>query len=341
MVEQTVSEVMGEYKSIDVSSTIAKVIPVLDEKGIFVFDDNEFVGVVAPWVPSSRFDTTQMSIKNLVHKVPKLRPDHSVEEAARLLRAAGVPSLPVFDNKKLIGAFTIYHALEVVDEVFVATRSSITPESPIAQAIEIMQKERISHVPVVSNDEFVGVISALSLLRNYYSRFDDEKPRSKEVRAEKVDLLTLPAKNFLATMPVMDKAQDAIQTMQEEQVTAIYTPLGIITAMSLLPAKEQTPKVGVELKGWNDLGVDSVVRARAQSIVDRAAESLATIAPENSTLVLHVKEHSSEGERQKYSVNARLEHAGKPFVVDSISDWDLTAVLHQVIKAFEVQLHKH
>lgn len=340
MVEQTVSEVMGEYKSIDITSTVAKIIPLIDEKGMFVFDDGRFVGVVAPWIPSSRFDTTEMTIKNLVHKVPKVGPDSSVSEAARLLRAAGVPSLPVFDGDKLVGAFTIYHALSVIEDVFVASRSSITSESPISQAVEIMQKERVSHVPVINDDNFVGVISALSLLRNYFSRFDDEKPRSKEVRSEKVDLLTLPAKNFLATMPSLNETKSVVQVMIDEQVTAVYTPLGIVTAMNLLPAKEETNKLDVELKGWSDLRLDGVVRARAQNIIDRALESLATIAPNDAKLVLHFKEYSSEGERQKYSINARLEHPGKPFVVDSISDWDLTAVLHQVINAFEVQLKK-
>ncbi len=329
-----------EMKTIQSSSTIAKLIPLIDELGVFAYDNDEFLGVIAPWVPSSKFNSNQMTVKSLIHQVPKLEENTPFEKAAALLRSTGVTSLPVVKDGKVIDIFTIYEALDSVENIQPTTRSHVTEDEPVAKAIEIIQNERVSHVPVMNEEECVGVVSALSLLRKYYAFNDTEKPRSDHVRGESIDLLTMPIKNFMQTIPQTEHLSDVIKIMREEKVTAVYTPQGIVTARHLLPTNQKQETIPVELKGWSDLQLAEDVQHRVDTVIARASESLVHSAPEDAKLVLHIKAFDTDGERKRYSLNLRLEHPGKPFVIEDTIDWDVVSVLHQAFDSLQTLLQK-
>lgn len=59
-----------------------------------------------------------------------------------------------------------------------------------------------------------------------------------------------------------------------------------------------------------------------------------------TTIIVHVKEHKKTGNRKKYSVHVRVNAPTKPFDSEN-ADWELAKVLHESFKDLERQIqHK-
>lgn len=105
-------------------------------------------------------------------------PVHStVRDAVRQMNDAGVGSLVVLQGERLAGIFSERDVLRrIVDqgrdpdrtrvaEVMTAPVVTIRPSLPTDQAMQMMTRQRVRHLPVVLEDRLVGMISIGDLLR--------------------------------------------------------------------------------------------------------------------------------------------------------------------------------
>jgi CBS domain-containing protein len=112
------------------------------------------------------------------HDVHCVHPDDSVLDALRVLETKNVGSVLVTDGGKLVGIFTERHYAR---NVFLKGRSS--PETPIRDVMErevvcvapektvdacmaLMTEKHIRHLPVLRDEELVGVISIGDLVKS-------------------------------------------------------------------------------------------------------------------------------------------------------------------------------
>lgn len=101
----------------------------------------------------------------------------TVREAVRQMNDVGVGSLVVLRNDRLAGIFSERDVLRrVVDqgrdidrtrvaEIMTSPVITIRPSMPADEAMQMMTRERVRHLPVVLGDELAGMISIGDLLR--------------------------------------------------------------------------------------------------------------------------------------------------------------------------------
>jgi CBS domain-containing protein len=101
-----------------------------------------------------------------------------VNEAIILMAEKNVGGLLIVENGKLVGIFTerdYARKLLVkgrssketpIGSVMTKTPITVTPETKVEDCMQVMSDKHIRHLPVVENDEVVGVISIGDVVKN-------------------------------------------------------------------------------------------------------------------------------------------------------------------------------
>ena len=137
-----------------------------------------------------------MSIARIIaqrdHAIITCSPDHSVHDAARLLAERRIGALPVVEGGKVVGIFSERDVLycvaadgaaalnRKVGEVMTAPALTIAPDEPVHNAMALMTRRRIRHLPVVADGELAGFISIGDLVK---FRIDSIEEEAQQMRA--------------------------------------------------------------------------------------------------------------------------------------------------------------
>ncbi|HEY3198298.1 MAG TPA: CBS domain-containing protein [Nitrospirales bacterium] len=114
-----------------------------------------------------------MQVKDVMTKnVEVVRPDATLEEAAKKMKALDIGPLPVCDGEKLVGVLTdrditVRATAEgrdpkqtTVREVMSQELITIVEDQDVEEAAKLMQSKQIRRVPVLSRDKrLVGILS--------------------------------------------------------------------------------------------------------------------------------------------------------------------------------------
>jgi len=116
-----------------------------------------------------------MTIASLIaarqQQIISCHPDQSVAEAIGLLAEKRIGALPVLDNGEVVGIFSERDVLycvaklggdalgKTVREVMTASAITITPEEKALDALALMTRRRIRHLPVVESGRMIGFVS--------------------------------------------------------------------------------------------------------------------------------------------------------------------------------------
>ena len=100
-----------------------------------------------------------------------------VRDAVALLADKRIGAMPVFDGDKLCGIFSerdVIHQLRelgptmlerTVSEAMTAPAITVAPETAVLDALSLMTKRRIRHLPVVKDGEVIDFISIGDLVK--------------------------------------------------------------------------------------------------------------------------------------------------------------------------------
>ncbi len=117
--------------------------------------------------------------------------DGEVRDAVRLLASRRIGALPVMEGGRVVGIFSerdvIYRLAEEGDACLVRPVGDVMTSPPITvdratkidQALALMTKRRIRHLPVVDGDTMCGFISIGDLVK---SRFDKVQHEAEAMR---------------------------------------------------------------------------------------------------------------------------------------------------------------
>jgi CBS domain-containing protein len=116
----------------------------------------------------------------------------SVAEAIALLAEKRIGALPVFDAGRVAGIFSerdvVYRMAQEgaaclerrVGEVMTAPAITIAPDMAVLEALALMTRRRVRHLPVVENDTMCGFISIGDLVK---SRIDEIAQEAEAMRS--------------------------------------------------------------------------------------------------------------------------------------------------------------
>ena len=117
--------------------------------------------------------------------------DGQVSDAVRLLASKRIGALPVMEGGKVVGIFSerdvLYRLAEEGDACLARPVGDVMTSPPITvdratkidQALALMTKRRIRHLPVVDGDTMCGFISIGDLVK---SRFDEVQHEAEAMR---------------------------------------------------------------------------------------------------------------------------------------------------------------
>jgi CBS domain-containing protein len=128
------------------------------------------------------------TVRNILQKKGKevysVSPDSSVYDALETLEDKNLGALVVVENGKLIGIFT---ERDYARKVILKGRSSketlvrdimsshpifVNPDSTISDCMQLMSDKFIRHLPVLDNNQLIGVISIGDVVRYIISEKD-------------------------------------------------------------------------------------------------------------------------------------------------------------------------
>ncbi|MFL0196090.1 CBS domain-containing protein [Clostridium sp. WILCCON 0269] len=119
-----------------------------------------------------------MKVKNIMTKsVASLNPDDTVQKAAQVMQENNVGSIPVCQGGKVIGIITdrdISIRAEVTEgagsktvrDIMSSNPVTVSPDMDVQDVSRIMSERQIRRVPVVENNNIVGIVSLGDLAVN-------------------------------------------------------------------------------------------------------------------------------------------------------------------------------
>ncbi|WIV66624.1 CBS domain-containing protein [Natrialbaceae archaeon AArc-T1-2] len=137
-------------------------------RGVLVHNEGEFKGVVTRRQLTRTHHLPEKKVGSLVWPVPRVTPEEDVREVAQLMIDSDSRLLPVFEGEQLRGVVTADALLEEVqsylDAATVGQASSrdlltVEPDATFGKALSVMRDNRLIHLPVVDDDEAVGMLS--------------------------------------------------------------------------------------------------------------------------------------------------------------------------------------
>lgn len=166
-----ITDIVSEaYVEVGPETRVSKLVGAFDDpavKGVVVNGD-EFEGVVTRRQLASSHHPPAEKVRSVVWHVPRLGPDEDIRTVARLMIDGDSHLLPVFEGKDLLGVVTadgiIRKVQPYLDAVTVAEAASrdlvtIEPTSTVGDALHIFRDQHITHLPVVDDDDAVGLLS--------------------------------------------------------------------------------------------------------------------------------------------------------------------------------------
>jgi CBS domain-containing protein len=113
-----------------------------------------------------------MQIKDVMTKsVASLNPEDTVERAAQMMKEYDVGSIPVCDGEKVVGILTdrdialrnVAHGdnprMQSVRDIMTSNPVVVSPTTDIHDAARIMSERQIRRLPIVENENLVGIVA--------------------------------------------------------------------------------------------------------------------------------------------------------------------------------------
>ena len=112
-----------------------------------------------------------MNIRDVMTPNPRtVTPDDTIQSAARIMRDEDTGAVPVVENGRPVGMITdrdiVVRAVADGGQVSRSIRDivttgvvCVTPEMSTREANELMSEHQVRRLPVVENDQIVGIVS--------------------------------------------------------------------------------------------------------------------------------------------------------------------------------------
>ncbi len=126
-------------------------------------------------------NTVRQLLQDKGHEVSSIEPDKSVYDAMQLMGARNIGALLVLEAGKLIGIITerdFSRNVRILDkplrdvqveEIMTRKVVFVGPDNTIEDCMKLVTKMRIRHLPVMENDQIIGMISIGDLIKDTIS----------------------------------------------------------------------------------------------------------------------------------------------------------------------------
>ncbi|WP_336036977.1 CBS domain-containing protein [Halobacterium yunchengense] len=324
--------VSTEFETFDGDARAAELVGAFREtkaKALVVTEDGEYEGVVTQRRLNSTHVDPDAKARGLVWHVGKVDVDDDVRTVARLMVGSDAKVLPVFDDGDLVGVVTADALLAevqpflrvlTVDDVYTSELVAASPDATLGEVLHTLREERITHLPVVEDDEPVGVVSLYDVLdftARELQRGQGGSPgagagntRGKThggfgERAGGLDrLLDIPVEDVM-TAPVETTTRDrrldhAVGVMLDAGISSLVVtadgdPVGMVTDTDVLRALTWTGETRLPVQITNVDLLDDVGREDVTEMIEGVASKYGDLDVLEANVFLHEHDETLRG----------------------------------------------
>lgn len=307
------------------SSLLGKLSGDIDPSAVIV-NNNKYVGMLNVFeLLKSRLDIASMKVRSLAVNAPTLAANDTIVRAAHLFVETPLRSLPVLEDKKVIGVVSQksvqeHLGLKIPDTTEVTLESSDT----LGSAINVLREHKLFAVVVVEKEVPIGVVTIRKLIMRYYSshqtRDEGMRPnqQTKGFTAEKSSILELPI--------------DSLMQEYTDDIKYLF-----VTNKQLREAVEQVPSRDLSFVGLDSLSAGE--RASVEDLFAQLYDKL--LVHERYSLKVHLKMYHESGSQQKVSVHLHARTVDGETLKASADGWGLEEAARSSMDKLEWQLRKH
>ena len=289
----------SEYVAVDVDERLGKIRSAFERenpKGLIVTDDGEYEGIITQkqLVRSHIEDNTKAGA--MVQSAPKVERTGDVREVARVLVEGGTKVAPVFEAGRLWGIVTEDAILEavlehldalVVDQIYTEDVVTVTEDTNVGQAINLLREHGISRLPVLDEEGLLsGMVTRHDIVDIVVRDMDKATRGERAGDIERVlDLPVYDEMNSPVARTTPDESvRDAVERMLERDYAGlVVTPAnddrvvqGIITKTDVLRALTFTEEDHLDVQITNITLLNTIsrddVRQRIENVADKYGE---------------------------------------------------------------------
>lgn len=302
-------------------------------------------------------DPTQTKIESIMTHAPSLKKDEDFENAVKFLFESGFRAVPVVEDEKPVGLFTVFDVIKVLKndknisektaEEVMTPAIVINQKEDIGKARFLMREKNISRLPVVDDeDKLVGEVTVLDLLKAIQPK---ERISWYSMAAEKLTIMGTEVSAIMNTMPITaeknTKIGEIIEKMLSEKkrgciIVENNEPLGVVTAKDIIEfylSLKEEKGVYVQYSGLEE--EDEFVMDTVDRMVSETVKKIHSIYPAQY-FHIHVKRFRKTGERKLFSVRCRV-MTEKGAFISSAQAWDLRDAIGQAMDKLEKIVVKH
>ncbi len=344
-----------------VFSTVIGKLGQSEKRSGLVFKNNKYLGMIEKRrLLYTKIDITETKVKPFIQKTPLLNAHADIIETAYLMFLSNLYFLPVEKDQKIIGVVDALDLAKLglqlpevkkfkVSELKLIKPKKIGKDDPISEVVELMFDEKIDQVPVFDKGKLYGVVSYRDLLNKYliyppkreFSTKFNKQASTRSAEPNRPNLANLPVSTFstndnLVTAGKNSSLAEAVNLMAENKVTSVMITnetgveglLSLKNVLRCLGSLKIPQNFNIQFIGLNELKLSAGQKAALEKIASNEAFKLQRELHNEFSLVMHIKDNSKEGRRNKYSVHLRIEFPGQ-IITCAQDDWDFERALRK------------
>ncbi len=343
--DEDVSKVLGMMQKHDVHE-----VPVVK--------DEELLGLVSYSTVLKRRNLPMTTkIESLLVRPPRIEEDDLLPPVAEVLMSSGYRAVPVMSDGRLLGLISRTDLVKTMagteDFAQVPVRRIMTPEPHVVEeedtvlkAREMMRALDERALPVVDKAGRVkGVVGLKDLVKAF------ARPRSRVTKGDLVGERTtvdVEVKGIMSAPPITidpeESAAEAARLMSESNISSVIVvdegrPIGIVTQVDLLEqvaSLRSREEAFVQISGLNE--DDWWTYEVLYTAIGRGLRRVSSIV-RPTILNVHIVTHRSHGDRNKYSIGARLSTENGLYIARDF-DWDPFMAMQKVMNQIERRIKK-
>ena len=180
-------------------------------------------------MPASRLHISSVMVKDVL-TVPQTMQLHDV---AKLMLEKGIGSVPVMDEDKMIGIVSKadFTTLAVgtafdkitVKELMTSDLTTVSPTERLVHARRLMIDAKVGRLPVVEDDELIGMVTSKDLMRAYidFKKNTPEKHQKSQIKEIFVD-------SIMSSNPTYTSEDASITEVAKIMIETGYNGLPVV-----------------------------------------------------------------------------------------------------------------
>jgi len=307
-----------EFVEVPTGHRLAKVRSIFERenpKGIVVTETGDYVGVVTERQLLQSHVQDEAKVDALAKAAPRVDRTEDLREVARMLVEGGVKIAPVFEAGELWGIVTADAILEAVlenlsvltvDQINTQDVITVTEETRIGQAINLLRENGVSRLPVLDDGRLAGIVTTHDIVDVAVRNMDKATRGDRAGDIERI--LDIPVYDVMSspveTTHLGESVRDAVARMLENEYSGLvvtpapdenHTVAGIVTKTDVLRALTFTEEEYMDVQITNIALLDAISRDDVRRSIEEVAEKYRRMNVEHAHVRFHEHKEKLRG----------------------------------------------